>query len=71
MKQKVNIDKYVGKDGKYIISIMQNGGEFNDVGHYHMHIFPRYTGDRFGWTYGNEEKKVNSEIAEQIREQIK
>ena len=26
-------------------SIMQNGGEFNDVGHYHMQIFPRYTGD--------------------------
>lgn len=22
-------------------SIMQNGGYFNDVGHYHMHVFPR------------------------------
>jgi histidine triad (HIT) family protein len=33
-------------------SIMQNGGEFNDVGHYHMHVFPRYKGDSFGWTYG-------------------
>jgi diadenosine tetraphosphate (Ap4A) HIT family hydrolase len=25
-------------------SIMQNGGKFNDVGHYHLHIFPRYKG---------------------------
>ena len=28
-------------------SIMQNGGVFIDVGHYHLHIFPRYKGDRF------------------------
>lgn len=33
-------------------SIMQNGGYFNDVGHYHMHVFPRYKGDGFGWTFG-------------------
>jgi histidine triad (HIT) family protein len=33
-------------------SIMQNGGYFNDIGHYHMHIFPRYKADGFGWTYG-------------------
>ena len=51
-------------------SIMQNGGEFNDVGHYHMHIFPRYAGDGFGWTYGSEEKNVNSEIAERIRKRL-
>lgn len=30
-------------------SIMQNGGEFNDIGHYHMHIFPRYAAGDFGW----------------------
>lgn len=51
-------------------SIMQNGGKFNDVGHYHMHIFPRYEGDGFGWTYGSEPKAVNSEIARVIRENI-
>lgn len=28
-------------------SIMQNGGKFNDVGHYHMHLFPRYIKDDF------------------------
>ena len=51
-------------------SIMQNGGMFNDVGHYHMHIFPRYNGDGFGWTYGEEIKDVNAEIAERIKERI-
>ena len=50
---------------------MQNGDEFNDVGHYHMHIFPRYAKDGFGWTYGNEEKVVNIAIAEQIRKQLR
>lgn len=38
-------------------SIMQNGGCFNDVGHYHMHVFPRYKGDGFGWTYGAETRQ--------------
>ena len=51
-------------------SMMQNGGAFNDVGHYHLHIFPRYKGDGFGWTYGGDVKKVSAEIAERIRERI-
>lgn len=52
-------------------SIMQNGGKFNDVEHYHLHIFPRYQGDGFGWTYGDGRKNVNSVTAEKIREKIK
>jgi diadenosine tetraphosphate (Ap4A) HIT family hydrolase len=51
-------------------TIMQNGGEFNDVGHYHLHIFPRYFEDGFGWTYGEDMKNVNAEIARRIRERI-
>lgn len=51
-------------------SIMQNGGEFNDVGHYHLHIFPRYKGDGFGWTYGEGVKDVNAEIAGRIKDAI-
>ncbi len=51
-------------------SIMQNGGEFNDIGHYHLHIFPRYTGDGFGWTYGDAKKEVNAEIAQRIRDRV-
>ena len=52
-------------------SIMQNGGEFNDIGHYHLHIFPRYKGDGFGWTYGEGIKEVSAEIAKRIRESIR
>lgn len=51
-------------------SIMQNGGKFNDIGHYHLHIFPRYENDGFGWTYGDKPKAVSSEIAKTIRENI-
>ena len=52
-------------------SIMQNGGEFNDVGHYHLHIFPRYKGDGFGWTYGEGINEVSTEIAKRIKESIR
>jgi len=31
------------------ITIIQNGGKFNDLTHYHMHVFPRYELDGFGW----------------------
>lgn len=31
------------------ITIMQNGGIFNDLTHYHQHIFPRYRSDGFAW----------------------
>ncbi|TYP72378.1 diadenosine tetraphosphate (Ap4A) HIT family hydrolase [Paenibacillus methanolicus] len=32
------------------ITICQNGGRFNDLGHYHMHLIPRYEGDGFAWS---------------------
>ncbi|XEC94919.1 HIT family protein [Paenibacillus tarimensis] len=32
------------------ISICQNGGKFNDLTHYHMHLIPRYEGDGFSWS---------------------
>lgn len=31
------------------ISVIQNGGKFNDLNHYHMHVFPRYEDDGFTW----------------------
>lgn len=51
-------------------SIMQNGGKFNDIGHYHLHIFPRYENGGFGWKYGEEPKAVSAETAKKIRENI-
>jgi len=57
------IKKAYNPDG---YSIMQNGGEFNDVGHYHLHIFPRYQKDGFGWTESGKKYDVNKKIAEKI-----
>lgn len=41
------IKKIFNPDG---YTIMQNGGAFADFGHYHVHVFPRYKDDEFGWT---------------------
>jgi diadenosine tetraphosphate (Ap4A) HIT family hydrolase len=51
-------------------SIMQNGGEFNDIGHYHMHVFPRYKGDGFGWTIPDINHKVSQGISNELREML-
>ncbi len=32
------------------ITICQNGGIFNDLNHYHMHVIPRYADDGFTWS---------------------
>lgn len=60
--------KLVYKPSGY--SIMQNGGEFNDIGHYHLHIFPRYENDEFGWTYSNNLKEKSQESANKIAQSI-
>lgn len=65
-KKIVNVLKNIYKPDGY--SIMQNGGEFNDIGHYHLHIFPRYKNDGFSWNYSDDEQNVNSVIAERIRD---
>lgn len=51
-------------------SIMQNGGQFNDIGHYHMHVFPRYQNDGFGWTDSGEKYDSSEEVAAKIRENL-
>ena len=49
---------------------MQNGGKFNDVGHYHLHIFPRYTQDGFGWTAADRQFDYSQEVADKIAAMI-
>lgn len=58
------IKKRYSPDG---YSIMQNGGEFNDIGHYHMHVFPRYKNDGFGWTFSGIKHNVSQGIANELR----
>lgn len=48
-------------------SIMQNGGECCDFGHFHLHVFPRKQGDGFGFTYPSEGGHYTEEIARDIR----
>ncbi len=59
-----SIKKVYNPDG---YSIIQNGGKFNDVGHYHMHIFPRYDNDGFGWTESGKEQRADADVADKIR----
>ncbi|CAG5080229.1 Protein kinase C1 inhibitor, pkcI [Thermobacillus xylanilyticus] len=46
MKLSAVLKKLFRPDG---ITVCQNGGKFNDLGHYHMHLIPRYEGDGFSW----------------------
>ncbi|MDO4337526.1 MAG: HIT family protein [Eubacteriales bacterium] len=62
-----SIKKIYNPDG---YSIMQNGGKFNDIGHYHMHIFPRYDNDGFGWTESGKEQKTGADIADKIKRNL-
>lgn len=32
------------------IRICADGGKFNDLTHYHMHVVPRYEGDGLAWS---------------------
>ena len=58
------IKKTCSPDG---YSVMQNGGRFNDIGHYHLHLFPRNEGDGFSWIWPEKAACVNRALAEQIR----
>jgi histidine triad (HIT) family protein len=49
-------------------TIMQNGGLFTDFGHYHMHIFPRYIDDEFGWTCKSIDNKKSLDV---VKEKLK
>lgn len=46
-------------------TIMQNGGIFNDIQHYHLHVFPRYTQDGFGWTSKTVENEKTFDAVEE------
>lgn len=46
------------------ITIIQNGGFFNDLGHYHMHVFPRYQNDGFSWNEPLDGHKYKHLLAE-------
>ncbi|NLP52436.1 HIT family protein [Bacillus sp. RO1] len=50
------------------ITITQNGGVFNELTHYHMHVVPRYEGQWFGEFYREEDiGEVNVRELERVR----
>jgi histidine triad (HIT) family protein len=54
--QQVAKDLYARLVTKYEpdgISFIQNNGKCNELDHYHLHIFPRFDDDRFGWVSRN------------------
>ena len=48
--------------------IMQNGGTNCYFGHFHLHVFPRFTNDGYDWIYPQGEKEVSEAVAEKLRE---
>ncbi|MGL5751749.1 MAG: HIT family protein [Paraclostridium sp.] len=62
MKEIYNCDGY---------TMMQNGGVFADFGHYHMHVFPRYIDDEFGWKCRELENANDlGEVKEKLKSEI-
>jgi len=35
-------------------SMMLNAMAYNDLGHCHLHLFPRHSSEEFGWTYSDQ-----------------
>lgn len=48
------------------ISFIQNNGAFNELTHYHLHLFPRYHGDKFGWSSSGLGVQSVAELKKQI-----
>lgn len=46
------------------ITFCQNGGAFNDLKHYHMHVIPRFIGDGFSWSEPKKEFKTERTLKE-------
>jgi histidine triad (HIT) family protein len=62
MKASILLSKAIKKlyhpDG---ITICQNGGVFNELTHYHMHVVPRYKGQSFADFYSEDEVIIEVE----------
>lgn len=59
----IALEKTYGNRG---YTIMQNGGENCDFGHFHLHVFPRYKDDGFGWTDSGVAHEYSQAVADKI-----
>lgn len=51
-------------------SIMQNGGANCDYGHFHVHVFPRYEGDGFGWTDSGKSHEFSQKVVDKLKKYL-
>ncbi|KSU86417.1 MULTISPECIES: HIT family protein [Bacillaceae] len=66
-KATVNMIKLIKKVFKpHGVTTCANGGRFNELGHYHLHIIPRYKGDGFTWS-----EPIDNKSAENYLEKTK
>lgn len=49
-------------------SMMQNGGEYNEIDVFHLHVFPRFNKDEFNWM--NNPEKIDKIDIEEMRNQL-
>lgn len=59
----LRIERKFKPDG---ISFIQNNGQFNELSHYHLHVFPRFEGDNFGWT----SSEIGAQTIDKLRESL-
>lgn len=45
-------------------SIMQNGGAFNELDQFHLHVFPRFSKEEFAWTYSETVPEAAKDFAQ-------
>lgn len=55
------LKKLFNPDG---ITICQNGGKFNDLTHYHLHVIPRFEGEPFYYEEQKDNIKVKAKFLE-------
>lgn len=53
------------------ITVIQNGGIFNDLTHYHMHVFPRYEQDGFAWIEPSDQSNAKGRLSETCEKLMK
>ncbi|MFB5661293.1 HIT family protein [Alteribacillus sp. HJP-4] len=53
------INRVCNPDG---ITICQNGGIFNELTHYHMHVVPRYKNQSFATFYSDHDVTIEEEV---------
>ncbi|TYO68901.1 HIT family protein [Rossellomorea marisflavi] len=52
------------------ITIIQNGGGFNDLDHYHMHVIPRFEGQDFAEFFSEEGEPAQEEDLAQAAQKL-